>query len=240
MKNSARAGIVFFSVFFMVWAGVCFLLRPFIANLRLSEYREQFGAWITGLGIKGMAILLGIQTLQIVVAVIPGGLVEILAGAAYGGWGGFAICILGCLIASAGIFLAVRFFGVPLVERFFGKKLTSAYRFLGNAKRVSLAIFILFLIPGVPKDALTNIAPLGSIKLGRFILIATAARSPAILMSTMLGSSMLHGNWTLIALLFAATALIGITGVLYGEGILNKIRHKHDTQPPSDEKNQQD
>jgi uncharacterized membrane protein YdjX (TVP38/TMEM64 family) len=229
MKNSARAGIVFFSVFFMVSVGVCILLRPFIANLRLSEYREQFSVWIKGMGVKGMAILLGIQALQIVVAVIPGGLVEILAGAAYGAWGGFAICILGCLIASVGIFLTVRIFGVPLVERFFGKRLTSAYKFLGNAKRVSLALFILFLIPGVPKDALTYIAPLGTIKLGRFILIATAARSPAILMSTMLGSSVLHGNWTLIALLFAATAFTGIAGVLYGERIVNKIKRKHET-----------
>jgi uncharacterized membrane protein YdjX (TVP38/TMEM64 family) len=232
MKNPVRVGIVFFPVFFAVSAGVWLLLRPFIANLRLSEYREQFSAWINGLGVKGMAILLGIQALQIVVAVIPGGLVEILAGAAYGAWGGFAICILGCLIAGAGIFLTVRIFGVPLVERFFGKKLTGAYSFLGNAKKVSLALFILFLIPGVPKDALTYIAPLGSIKLGRFLLIATAARSPAILMATMLGSSVLQGNWTLIALLFAATALTGIAGLLYGGRIVDKLKHKHYTQPP--------
>jgi uncharacterized membrane protein YdjX (TVP38/TMEM64 family) len=233
MKNSARAGIVFFAVFFIASAAACVLLRPFIVNLRLSDYREQFSAWIAGLGVKGLAILLGIQTLQIIVAIIPGGPVEIVAGAAYGAWGGFALCILGCLMATTGIFLAVRAFGVPLVERFFGKKLTNKYRFLGNAKKVSLALFLLFLIPGLPKDALTYIAPLGTIKLSRFLLIATVARSPAILMSTMLGSSALRGNWTLLALLFGATALTGIAGVFYGEkiagtihDILNRENHK--------------
>jgi uncharacterized membrane protein YdjX (TVP38/TMEM64 family) len=227
MKNPARAGILFFAVFFIVSAAICLLLRPFIVNLRLSEYRERFSAWIEGLGIKGVAILLGIQALQIVVAIIPGGPVEIVAGAAYGAWGGFAICILGCVIAAAGIFMTVRIFGVPLVERLFGKKLTDKYRFLGNTKKVSLALFLLFLIPGVPKDALTYMAPLGSIKPGRFLLISTLARSPAILMSTMLGSSTLQGNWTLILLLFAATAITGIAGALYGERIAGRIRHKH-------------
>jgi uncharacterized membrane protein YdjX (TVP38/TMEM64 family) len=227
MKNSIGAGVVFFTVFVIVSAVICLLLRPFIVNLRLSEYREQFSAWIESLGIKGVAILLGIQTLQIVVAIIPGGPMEIVAGAAYGAWKGFAICILGCLIASAGIFLAVRIFGVPLVERLFGKKLTDKYRFLGDTKKVSLALFLLFLIPGIPKDALTYIAPLGNIKPGRFLLISTVARSPASLMSTMLGSSALQGNWTLIALLFAAIALTGVIGVLCGERIADKIKRQH-------------
>jgi uncharacterized membrane protein YdjX (TVP38/TMEM64 family) len=178
------------------------------------------------MGIKGMAILLGIQVLQIVVAIIPGGPVEIVAGAAYGTWKGFVICILGCLIATAGIFLTVRALGGPLAERLLGKKLTDKYRFLGNTKKVALALFLLFLIPGVPKDALTYIAPLGPIKPGRFLLISSVARSPAILMSAMLGNSALRGNWALIALLFAATALAGIVGALYGERIVEHLKHK--------------
>jgi uncharacterized membrane protein YdjX (TVP38/TMEM64 family) len=229
MKNSARAGVVFFVVLFIVSAAACVLLRPFIVNMRLNEYREQFSAWIGSMGIKGMAILLGIQMLQIVVAIIPGGPVEIVAGAAYGAWKGFAICVLGCLIATAGIFLTVRALGVPLVERLLGKKLTEKYRFLGNTKKLTLALFLLFLIPGIPKDALTYIAPLGPIKPGRFLLISATARSPAILMSTMLGNSALQGNWALIALLFAATALAGIAGALYGERIVEKIKGKHTT-----------
>ncbi|MDR2184700.1 MAG: VTT domain-containing protein [Treponema sp.] len=225
MKNSPRVGIVFFTALFAVSAAVCILFRPFIVNVRLSEYREQFSAWIEGMGVKGVAILLGIQVLQIIVAIIPGGPLEIAAGAAYGAWGGFAICILGCLMASAGIFFAVRVFGVPLVERLFGKKLTEKYRFLGNAKKFSLALFLLFLIPGIPKDALTYIAPLGSIKPGRFILISTAARSPAILMATMLGNSALRGNWLLAALFFGAIAVTGIMGILYGGRIAGKLKH---------------
>jgi uncharacterized membrane protein YdjX (TVP38/TMEM64 family) len=227
MKRSVRVGIVFFAVFIAASVAICLLIRPFMVNLRTSEYRQRFSAWIESMGVKGVAILLGIQVLQIVVAVIPGGPMELVAGAAYGTWGGFALCILGCLAAASGIFLAVRTFGAPLVERFFGTELTGRYRFLGDAKKFSLALFLIFLIPGTPKDALTYIAPLGNIKPGRFLLITTAARAPAILMSTMLGSSALRGNWTLLLLLFLATALTGIVGLLYGGQIADRIRHKH-------------
>jgi uncharacterized membrane protein YdjX (TVP38/TMEM64 family) len=227
MKISARTGAVFFALLFALSVAVCLLLRPFILNMRLSEYRERFGAWIESLGPKGVAILLGIQILQIVVAIIPGGPLEIAAGAAYGAWGGFAICVLGCLIASAGIFLAVRTFGAPLAKRLAGRDLTEKYRFLTDSKKVSRALFLLYLVPGVPKDALTYIAPLGTIGLRRFLLISNGARVPAILMSTMLGSSVLRGNWALILLLFGATAAAGIAGLVYGEQIADKFKHKN-------------
>jgi uncharacterized membrane protein YdjX (TVP38/TMEM64 family) len=233
MKKSVVTGLVVLAGLLILFVAVFLLLRPFIANLSLSAYRDRFVAWIEGLGIRGAAILLGLQALQIIVAIIPGGPVELLAGAAYGTWGGFAICILGCLIASSVIFMTVKAFGLPLVERILGKKLTDKYKFLGDPKKVSMALaflFILFLIPGVPKDALTYIAPLGPVKQGRFLLISTVARAPAILMSTMLGSSALQGNWALIVLLFAVIALMGVIGLLYGGRITEKIKHKHYSQ----------
>jgi uncharacterized membrane protein YdjX (TVP38/TMEM64 family) len=231
MKKSVKV-VIFAVLAILSAAALCLLIRPFVAHLRLGEYREQFASWIKSMGIGGAAILLGMQALQIIVAIIPGGPVEILAGAAYGTWGGFVICILGCLIASFGIFMAVRTFGLPLVERLLGKKLTDKYKFLGDPKKISMALvvlFILFLIPGVPKDALAYIVPLGPVKPGRFLLVSTTARAPAILMSAMLGSSALQGNWALIVLLFAATALMGVAGLLYGERIAEKIKHKHYT-----------
>jgi uncharacterized membrane protein YdjX (TVP38/TMEM64 family) len=219
MKNPTRSGIIFFAVFSIAAALIAILLWPFIARLRLPGYREFFSAWIDTLGFKGVLIMFGIQVLQIIVAVIPGGSVEILAGAAYGTLGGFAICILGCLAATTVIFLMVRKFGAPLVIRFFGPKLTGKYAFLTDTKKVSLVLFLIFLIPGAPKDVLTYIASLGDMKLSRFILITNLARSPAILMSTMLGSSMLRGNVVLAVLLFLIIALTGILGLLYGKKI---------------------
>jgi uncharacterized membrane protein YdjX (TVP38/TMEM64 family) len=237
MKKSARAGIIVLVLFILASVTIYLLIRPFVVNLRVSEHRERFSAWVEGLGFKGVAILLGIQVLQIVLAFIPGGPVELVAGAAYGAWGGFAICILGCVIATTAIFFAVRTFGAPLVKWFSGKELTGKYAFLRNTKKLSLALFILYLVPGVPKDALTYIVPLGTIKLRRFLIISTGARVPAIFASTMLGSSMLRGHWALMLALFAATAVMGIVGVLYGERIVDRFRHRKNASDSSNDTN---
>jgi uncharacterized membrane protein YdjX (TVP38/TMEM64 family) len=224
MKNTAKAGIVFFSLLLIFSVVVCILFRPFLSGLRLPEYRDQFIAWIAMLGFKGALILLAIQILQIIVAIIPGGPMELLAGAAYGALGGFGLCILGCLIATTVIFHIVQTFGAPLVTRFFRRDLTEKYAFLRNTRKVTLIIFLLFLIPGIPKDALTYIAPLANIKRSRFLLISVTARSPAILASTMLGSSILQGNWVVIVILFVLIAVTGIIGALYGDRIIAKFR----------------
>jgi uncharacterized membrane protein YdjX (TVP38/TMEM64 family) len=226
MKNPSRTAIIFFTVFIIAVVLICILLWPLFARLRFPEYREQFSAWIDTLGFKGVLIVFGIQILQIIVAVIPGGSVEVLAGAAYGTLGGFVICILGCLAATAVICFMVRKFGVPLVNRFFGPKLTGKYIFLADTKKVSLVVFLLFLLPGVPKDILTYIASLRDMKLSRFILLSNTARAPAILMATMLGSSMLQGNVIVIVVLFLIIAVTGILGLLYGEKIIGRFRSK--------------
>ncbi|WP_010258202.1 TVP38/TMEM64 family protein [Treponema primitia] len=227
MKSPVRTGIIFFIVFIILTLILCILFWPFITRLRLPEYRDQFSLWIEKLGFRGVLILLGIQIMQIIVAVIPGGPVEVLAGAAYGALGGLGICLLGSLAASTGIFLVVRKFGAPLVFRFFGGELTDKYAFLKDTRKFSLVLFLLFLIPGIPKDTLTYIVPLGSIKLSRFIIISNFARIPGILTSTILGDSVISGNWVMIAIFFLIIAAMGILGLLYGEKIIGRFRQKN-------------
>ena len=91
---------------------------------------------------------------------------------------------------------------------------------LNDSKKLELAVFILFLIPGVPKDALTYIAPLTRIKPSSFFLLSMLARSPAIIMSTFFGANLGEGNILEAVILFALVAVFGIIGVLYSDRIL--------------------
>jgi uncharacterized membrane protein YdjX (TVP38/TMEM64 family) len=180
-------------------------------ELRDPVYRLRFSAWVKGLGPWGPAVLLGLQVLQIVVAAIPGGPVELIAGAAYGAWGGLLICVIGCLAASAGIYAAVRKYGLPMAERFFGK--AQPWAFLKSPEKTARVVFITFLIPGVPKDMLTWFAPLSGLSLPSFLVISTFARMPAILCTAIMGDSLIAGNWRLFGLLFLITAAAGLGGI---------------------------
>jgi uncharacterized membrane protein YdjX (TVP38/TMEM64 family) len=224
VDRGKRNFIIFILIFVIATAVLSFVFWPFIRELRDPVYREGFSLWVEGLGWKGPLLLLGLQVLQVVVAVIPGEPVELLAGAAFGALGGLGLCLAGSSGASVLIFLVVKKFGAPFVEKFFHPRETGRFAFLRNAHKTSLVVFILFLIPGTPKDTLTYLAPLGRISLIRFILISTAARIPSVLSSTILGDSALRGDWTLFLLIFGCTALLGFAGIFFSDRIVNKLR----------------
>jgi uncharacterized membrane protein YdjX (TVP38/TMEM64 family) len=216
--------LVFLILFALITLVLCLVFWPFIHNLRDPLYREQFSSWVEGLGLRGFFLLFGLQVLQILIAIIPGEPVELLAGAAYGALGGLGICLLGCVFASSLIFLLVRKFGSPRVIRFLRKDAAGTYTFLYDTPKIVRVVFILFLIPGTPKDVLTYIVPLSKLKAYQFILISAFARIPSILTSTIMGDSLIQGNWRLFLLIFLITALIGFLGILVKERIIEACR----------------
>ena len=215
--------IIFIIIFVAVTVVLTVLFWPFIKDLRNPEYRENFSLWVKELGFKGWFILLGLQILQIVVSFIPGGPVELIAGAAYGAWGGLGICLAGCVFSASLIFFTVKKFGLPLVKRFFGEENIKTWGFLKDVRKTTMVVFIVFIIPGTPKDMLTWLGPLSGLSLLQFVVISTFARTPAILCTTIMGDSMIQGNWIVFLMLFFFTALIGMLGILFKDKIVKKF-----------------
>jgi uncharacterized membrane protein YdjX (TVP38/TMEM64 family) len=223
MEKPRRLFFAFCVLFVLAALGLGILFWPLIKGLADPAYRKAFSLWVAGLGPRGVFILLGLQILQIVVAVIPGGPVELIAGAAYGTWAGFGICVAGCVIASSLVFIAVKKFGLPLLRRFFGEKRVKTWKFLEDSKKTDMVVFILFLIPGTPKDLLTWLAPLSRIPLARFVILSAAARMPAILSSAMMGDSVIQGNWVMFLAIFLAAALAGLGGIQFKDKIVHRF-----------------
>ena len=113
------------------------------------------------------------------------------------------------------------------MERLFGAKRVNEFKFLNNTRRVETVTFILFLIPGTPKDMLTYIAGLSKIRPSRFLLLSTFARLPALITSTTMGATMSRGNWLLTLCIFLLTAAIGLVGIRYRDQILEHLHRRH-------------
>ena len=159
--------------------------------------------------------MLGIQVLQIVVAFLPGEPIEIIMGVLYGSFGGLFTCLFGILLGSMIVYVLTKLIGIPFVKLFIDLDDLKKYKFLNDSKRLDLTVFILFFIPGTPKDALTYLAPFLPIKAKRFFLIATIARIPSVITSTILGHELIEGNYTNAIIVFVITALISIGGILF-------------------------
>jgi uncharacterized membrane protein YdjX (TVP38/TMEM64 family) len=203
-------------IFVAVMGILTLILWPYVEGLATPEGREEFKVWVDGLGFGGWLVTLGIQLLQIFVALIPGEPVELMLGYVWGPWLGTLTCLIGIFIGTATIFLLVRKFGMKFVSRFVDPEELKRYKFLRDKNKVDITVFILFFIPGTPKDALTYIAPIAPIGAVKYLLIATFARIPSIITSTILGDSIADGKWVLALVVFAITAVISVLGIILG------------------------
>ena len=185
--------------------------KPMIEFVREPE---RFRAWVDSSGFVSRVIFVGMVIFQLIIALIPGEPLEMGAGYAFGAWEGTILCIIGCVIGSALVFLFVRRFGVKLVEVFFPREKIRSLRFLQDSRRLNLLTFIVFLIPGTPKDLLSYFIGLTDMKLGTWLLITAVARIPSIVTSTVTGDALGLKNYQFAIIAFGATLALSLLGIL--------------------------
>lgn len=198
------------------------LLWPFFKSLGSPEGIQAFEATVDRIGIWGIALIFGIQVLQIVVALIPGEVVEFVSGVMYSSFGGLIVCLAGVLAGQWIIFQLVRILGKSFAEWVNGKGKLDKFKFLHNTKKLELLTFVLFFIPGTPKDLLTYFMPLTKLKLTRFLMISTVARIPSILSSTYAGATFMTGNFTKVVIIYSIIGIISIAGILLHNKYFNR------------------
>lgn len=202
--------------------GMIAYLFPLIKNISTKEGQAEFKETIQGSGFVGMLMLFGIQVAQIFLIIIPGEPIEILAGMCYGGFLGTVFIVISSLIISTTIFLLVRRFGKKFVYGFYDKKKVKKIidsKLFQNSRTAEKVLFILFFIPGTPKDLLVYIAGLLPISTGKFILISTIARIPSVVTSTLAGANIINGDWKMGVLLYLVIIVVALIIVF----IVNKF-----------------
>ncbi|MDD6033472.1 MAG: TVP38/TMEM64 family protein [Oscillospiraceae bacterium] len=209
---------------------VWFLIRyapDLWAIFRSNNSSAAMKDFIAGLGGWGVLVLVLLQALQIAVAFLPGEPVELSAGILYGGFWGSVLCLIGVLLGSALVYWAVMKLGHSVIEAFHdGRSLQKMRRLKAfqEEKSAEALTFLLFLIPGVPKDFLTFVAPLTPMKPHRFLLISTLGRAPGMFITTYAGQSILSGNLTLAAILYG----ILLIGVIIGYFFYRRVTRQPD------------
>lgn len=212
-----------------------FLITVFIGALAYLGIR--FGAEITTLarepdrlsklldsyGWKGVLVFIGIQILQVVVAAIPGEVVQIAGGYIYGTWMGTLYSMTGIFLGSVFVFSIARLIGYPVVKLAVSDAQIEKFNFMINSSKSEIALFILFLIPGIPKDIVTYIAGITPVKPIKFFAIILIGRFPALLASSYIGHSAQTGNYLMVIILSAAAVILFVSGLLLKNRIISKI-----------------
>ena len=235
-KKIIALASVIIAVALFIWLAI-YLTKVIFASLEsdggIEDTAKNFKEMIQGYGSWGWMVAFGIQVLQVVVSPIPGEFVEVGMGLCFGWLGGTLLCLLGGALAAALIMLFVKKLGIRAVELFVSLDKINELRFINNEKKLSTFVFLLYLIPGTPKDPLIFFFGLTKIKISNFVVISTLARIPSIVTSTIGGEFLVNKNYLGAILLFAITGAVSVIGLLLYKKILEKLKsrsEKHKSQ----------
>ena len=183
---------------------------------------EEFRSWVEGFGAWGPIAYLLAQAAQVIVVPVPGTLFPPVGALAFGPWPALGLSLAGLALGSALVFLMARRWGRPLAVRWAGEDRTRRYEAVISA-RGSLLLWLVFLLPLLPDDAVCALAGLSSISFRRFMLIATVGRIPAVAVGVF-GMAGLEGApawvWVVAA---AGFGLIVWAGIRFGPGLERRL-----------------
>lgn len=208
-------GIIALMVLIMIFVG-----KPII---NFVSQKDTFRDWVQSHGIVSRLAFLGMTMLQVVVAVIPGEPLELVAGYAFGTIEGTLLCMVGATLGGVPIFLLVKKYGIKAVEVFFPKEKVESLKFLKSSPKRDFLIFILFFLPGTPKDLLNYIVGLTDMRLSRWLFISFFARIPSIITSTISGNALQGRKYLFAIIVYGVAFAISAVGIL----VYNKIVKKH-------------
>lgn len=187
---------------------------------------------INSYGQYSILVFILLQMLQVVVFFIPGEIVQVAGGYIFGTVSGSIISLIGICLGSIIIFMICNIYGKPFVERIISKRHLTFFKRILKLGSVNYIVFLLYLIPGIPKDALAYICGISDISLKNFIIYSTLGRFPGIFLSAYFGAKIGTDNKLILIGITVVATVLFILGVIKGEKIIkNMIKNEEKEKP---------
>lgn len=136
-----------------IFKGICAVIAGGLILLGLIYYgkdlfnllsnMDQMKAFLEQFGASSMLVGILLYAAQILIAILPGEIIEVLFGVLYGSIGGMAFCLVGNLIGSTLIFLLTKRYGKKFVQRFISEEKMDKISFFKDESRLNAVTFIL-------------------------------------------------------------------------------------------------
>ena len=179
-----------------------FAVRLFTDNQYMKDKLVEWGP-------VAPLIFILIQALQVVIAPIPGEVTGILGGFVFGQWLGLFYSTIGLTVGSLLAFLLGRWLGDAYVRNLVSEETWKKLGFIVEAEGTILC-FIIYLIPGLPKDIVCYLFGLSPMPFWVFAVVSTLGRIPGTWVLSAQGSNAATGNYIEVVLLTAAVAALAV------------------------------
>ena len=162
-----------------------FYHRSFLMQFRSLD---DIIAFLQHYHLESIFIYVGIQVLQIVISVIPGQAFQFAAGYLYGFIPGLLFSCIGAVIGTSISFFLAKLLGKDAVHLFFGEERMAYFLERLNSKRAYTIVFLLYVIPGLPKDVVSYAAGISEMKFKPFLILSLLGRIPGMAGSLLIGA----------------------------------------------------
>ena len=185
--------------------------------------KERILQFIQSCGIWDVVVFIFFQAVQVIVAPIPGEVLDVLGGYLYGTIVGVAWSTIGTTIGAYVAFALSRKYGKPFVEKLVDIHTMKRFDYVLHHKGAFL-VFLLFLIPGFPKDYLCYILGLGHLSTMQFLVIASSGRLLGTVLGTMGGSYIRHEQYQNLFILIGIATAVLLVAMVFKEKIERALR----------------
>ena len=189
--------------------------------------QDRFQEYITSFGPYSVFVFILVQVLQVLVSPLPGDVTGLIGGYLYGAAMGTLYSTVGLVIGSVVAFYLARLLGRPFVERFVKPSVIGKYNHFLEHKGLFIS-FLLFLIPGFPKDTLCYILGLSHMKTANFLVISTCGRLLGTILLSIQGTSVRAHQDTVFFAMLGIMTVIALFGYFQvGRWLKEHIKGRH-------------
>jgi len=195
-----------------------FLVRLYVDKRFLKHTLREWG-------VLAPVIFMGLQALQVIVAPIPGELTGILGGYLFGEWGGLLYSTIGLTVGSVAAFAGGRWLGARYVQKLVSTDIWRKMGFIVEAEGAILC-FIIFLVPGLPKDVTCYLFGLSPMPFWVFAVVSTLGRFPGTWVLSAQGARTASGDYLQVILLTAIVVAVALPLYYYRHRLVEWLRGK--------------
>ena len=219
------------SLVFIVW--LVFTDAPiirFTVRLYQDKYflRDTVAAW----GWAAPLVFMAIQALQVIISPIPGEITGPVGGALFGTLWGVIYSTIGLTFGTLFCFWVGRKWGEPLIRPWLSEHHWEKMNFILEAEG-AIICFILYLIPGFPKDIISYLFGISPMPFWLFAVVSTVGRIPGTWISSYFGAHVGEQQYIYALVFIALVAAACLPLYYYRERILSRFRSKP-AAPPDD------
>src|SRR6202008_2389133 len=155
--------------------------------VRLYQAKHFLKTTVASWGWAAPLVFIGIQAMQVIIAPIPGEITGPVGGALFGTTWGMIYSTIGPPCGALVCFGLGRMWGEPLIRPWLSEHHWNKMNFIVEAEGAILC-FILYLIPGFPKDIISYLFGMSPMPFWVFAVVSTIGRLPGTWISSYFGA----------------------------------------------------